>query len=369
MKKLTAGIFATILGLTTVNAFAATQDGVASTGYVRGAMAAAETAAKAYTDTKVSGVNTALDGYMKVDAFNTFKTENTAAIESAASAAQTAAINTAASDATTKANKALTDAKAYVDQQGYATEYYADTEAADALKDAKAYTDTKVGTLPQGTADVVTYVNTKTEGIASDAELQTLKTTVGGHTTSINNINTALAGKQAALTDAQLNAVDSGITAELVTTYNGYATQIAGAVSDAAAAVKDADDALAEASAATTAANSAVTTAGEAKTAATNAQNAATAAANVAGEAKTSADSAVTVANNAKTAADKATEDVETLTTTVSGHTTTIGEHTTAISNLQTESATKTELQAVDAKFAGYVKVTDIVNEYKPAAN
>ena len=340
MKKLTAGIFATILGLTTVNAFAAAAGKkVASTNYVDGAVAAAN----AYTDTKVSGVNTALDGYMKVDAFNTFKTENTAAIESAASAAQTAAINTAASDATTKANKALTD--------------------------AKAYTDTKVGTLPQGTADVVTYVNTKTEGIASNSALEALQGTVDGHTESINNINTALAGKQATITGAQLEALNSGIDATKVSAYDGYATQIAGAVSDAAAAVKDADDALAEASAATTAANSAVTTAGEAKTAATNAQNAATAAANVAGEAKTSADSAVTVANNAKTAADKATEDVETLTTTVSGHTTTIGEHTTAISNLQTESATKTELQDVDAKFAGYVKVTDIVDEYKPAAN
>ena len=332
MKKLTAGIFATILGLTTVNAFAATQDGVASTGYVRGAMAAAETAAKAYTDTKVSGVNTALDGYMKVDAFNTFKTENTAAIESAASAAQTAAINTAASDATTKAGQALTD--------------------------AKAYTNTMVGTLPADAADVVTYVNTKTSGIATEKDLTTLQATVAGHTNSISNINTALEGKQATITGAQLNALNSGITQELVTTYNGYATQIAGAVSDASDAKSDAAQAKTDAAQAKTDAAQAITDAD-------SAVDAAAAAANTAQAASTQADNAVTTANQAKEAATTATNNVTALTTTVSGH-------TTAISNLETASAlhaTKTELQAVDAKFANYVLVSSIVDEYKPAAN
>ena len=40
-------------------------------------------------------------------------------------------------------------------------------------------------------------------------------------------INTALNGKQASLSTAQLNAVNSGITAAKVTTYDGYASQIA----------------------------------------------------------------------------------------------------------------------------------------------
>ena len=46
MKKLTAGIFATILGLTTVDAFAAS---VASTNYVKGAITETLNDAKAYT--------------------------------------------------------------------------------------------------------------------------------------------------------------------------------------------------------------------------------------------------------------------------------------------------------------------------------
>ena len=40
-------------------------------------------------------------------------------------------------------------------------------------------------------------------------------------------INTALNGKQASLSTAQLNAANSGITAAKVTTYDGYASQIA----------------------------------------------------------------------------------------------------------------------------------------------
>ena len=45
---------------------------------------------------------------------------------------------------------------------------------------------------------------------------------------SISNINTALDGKQDKLSDTQLNAVNSGITSDKVTTYDGYATTIAG---------------------------------------------------------------------------------------------------------------------------------------------
>ena len=45
---------------------------------------------------------------------------------------------------------------------------------------------------------------------------------------SISNINTALDGKQEKLSDTQLNAVNSGITSDKVTTYDGYATTIAG---------------------------------------------------------------------------------------------------------------------------------------------
>ena len=70
MKKLTAGIFATILGLTAVDAFAVTTPtSVASTGYVKQAMQAAQTAAAGYTDTKTTGMATQTwvgdQGYLK----------------------------------------------------------------------------------------------------------------------------------------------------------------------------------------------------------------------------------------------------------------------------------------------------------------
>ena len=59
MKKLTAGIFATILGLTAVDAFAATAGTtVASTNYVNQAMQAAEATAADYTDTKTTDMAT-----------------------------------------------------------------------------------------------------------------------------------------------------------------------------------------------------------------------------------------------------------------------------------------------------------------------
>ena len=45
---------------------------------------------------------------------------------------------------------------------------------------------------------------------------------------SISNINTALEGKQETLNDTQLAAVNSGITADKVSTYDGYATTISG---------------------------------------------------------------------------------------------------------------------------------------------
>ena len=119
MKKLTAGIFATILGLTTVNAFAATAGTkVASTTYVDGAVAAAN----AYTDTKVGGIKIpSLDGYAKETwvegkgyAVATTVAEDIATAKAAAAsdatskadAAQAAAIAAAAADATTKADAA-----------------------------------------------------------------------------------------------------------------------------------------------------------------------------------------------------------------------------------------------------------------------
>jgi hypothetical protein len=173
------------------------------------AVTSAVTSANTYTDTEIgkiqSGVASDLAGYVKTGDFNTFKTANTSAI----GAAKLEAVGTAANDATTKAGKALTD--------------------------AKAYTDTKVGNL--GTSsDVVSYVDAKTSGIAKEADLTTLQNTVDGHTTSITNLtnnkldkstyNTdkatfetinGAAGKYEPILDAaERAAITSGITAAKV---------------------------------------------------------------------------------------------------------------------------------------------------------
>lgn len=50
---------------------------------------------------------------------------------------------------------------------------------------------------------------------------------IGGNIANQTDLQNALDAKQDSLTEAQLNAVNSGITAEKVTTYDGYADQIA----------------------------------------------------------------------------------------------------------------------------------------------
>ena len=139
-----------------------------------------------------------------------------------------------------------------------------------------------------------------------------------------------LEAKQGALTETQLNAVNSGITAAKVSTYDGYSTTISGAVSDAATAKSDAATAKSNAATALTTANTAKTTAEGAVT--------------TANTAKTTADNAAGNASTALQTAQKASKDVETLTTTVGGH-------TTSITNLQT---------AVDGKQATLVPDTNI---------
>ena len=120
MKKLTAGIFATILGLTTVNAFAAAAGTkVASTNYVDGAVAAAN----AYTDTKVGDIKIpSLEGYAKEtwveDKGYAVATNVTSAIATAKSEAISEAANAAAGLYETKES-----AKAYETKENAAATY------------------------------------------------------------------------------------------------------------------------------------------------------------------------------------------------------------------------------------------------------
>lgn len=165
MKKLTAGIFATILGLTTVNAFAANQSGVASTQYVRGAMDAAVTSANTYTDTKIGTVNTSLGDYVKNADFTQFQVTNTEAIKTA----KEGAISVAATDATNKA--AAAKSEAITAAANAAAELYETKEAAQAYEtkvNAKATYATKDEIKNMATSGEITGLDTRVGAIEAD---------------------------------------------------------------------------------------------------------------------------------------------------------------------------------------------------------
>ena len=227
MKKLTAGIFATILGLTTVNAFAANQSGVASTQYVRGAMDAAVTTANTYTDTKIGTVNTSLGDYVKNADFTQFQTTNTAAINKAASDAQAAAISEAATAAArlyatnealgtveTTANAASGNALQALSKAENAVTSATDaltaanaakSDAATAKSDAATAVSTAEGAA--GVANTAMTTANDASGVATKAseDVATLTTTVNGNTTAISNLQTASATHA---TKAEVKAVD-----------------------------------------------------------------------------------------------------------------------------------------------------------------
>lgn len=88
----------------------------------------------------------------------------------------------------TKVNTTVTDVKKTADK-GVADAATAQAAADKAQGEVDAL-ETLVGTLPEGAgvASVVAYVDKKTEGIATDAALKELQTTVGKHTTDIATI-------------------------------------------------------------------------------------------------------------------------------------------------------------------------------------
>lgn len=257
MKKLTAGIFATILGLTTVNAFAATAGTkVASTNYVDGAVAAAN----AYTDTKVGGIKVpSLDGYAKetwvrdqgyavasqvATDIATAKSEAAADATTKANAAKDAAI----ADAATKAGQALTDAKAYVD--GITKDMATDTAVAGKL-DKSVYeadkptfaTKTDIADMATNTVVAATY--------ATQTSVNDLAGDVNENATAITNLQTAdtALGKRIdevvanAYNDTEVRGLISGNATAISTLQTEQGTQntaIAKAQADATQAIADA---------------------------------------------------------------------------------------------------------------------------------
>lgn len=114
------------------------------------------------------------------------KSETDGAISTAKSGAE----STAASDATTKANQALTDAKAYADS--LASNYDADGDAAQALTDAKAYADglaSNYATAAQGTK-----ADSAVQSIKAGTNIAVVTTDASDSTVSAQNPKISVTG-------------------------------------------------------------------------------------------------------------------------------------------------------------------------------
>ena len=149
--------------------------------------------------------------------------------KTAASAAQTSAnnANTAAGAAQTSADDAQEAAEAAQASADAAAESAAAANAAVATKEASAnkvtsISDTSTDTQYPSAKAVYTALSKKQNTLTIDSALSSTSTN------PVQNkvINTALSGKQATLSEAQLSAANSGITSAKVTTYDGYASQI-----------------------------------------------------------------------------------------------------------------------------------------------
>ena len=154
MKKLTAGIFTVMMGLVAANS------------------ADAAVASKGYVD-EVAKANTTLITNLT----QTVETNATTAANATAAVAKDLADYEASNDAAVKAAQDAADAA-----QGAAD---AAQGAADAAQSDVNALETTVGTLPEGAASVVAYINTKTEGIATNAALGELQAQVTENTGDI----------------------------------------------------------------------------------------------------------------------------------------------------------------------------------------
>ena len=233
MKKLTAGIFATLLAVVSVSAAHAE---IASKGYVDqqvGTKADAATVSSLQGTvsghtTQIGTINDTIGGYGDIVTHDADEFATSAQGAKADTAVQPADITNV--ERTT--NKTTTLSGTSTDAQ---------------YPSAKAVWDT---------------IQAETSDIASSGDLSALTTRVGTLETAsaTHATKTELAGKQDKIAGAQLEALNSGITADKVEAYDGYAAQISGKLDAATADGKYA----------------AKSTEGVASTASTNAQTALT---------------------------------------------------------------------------------------------
>ena len=231
MKKLTAGIFTVMLGLCATSGADAA---VASQGYV---------------DTKV-GVNTQLitDLTGEVTDLQTQVGEGT--VDSRIETAKQAAIDAAAADATTKANKALEDAKAdaekYIDATELAT---AQSEQNTAIETAYKAADKKItdsiGTVPADKTVVGMIAEAQTAATYDDTEVRGLVSANTNAISAINNEQTGILALAKADATSKANAAQSAAEATAASALSEYkstndaAVEAAKNAADAAKATAD----------------------------------------------------------------------------------------------------------------------------------
>ena len=313
MKKLTAGIFATLLAVVSVSAAHAE---IASKGYVDqqvGTKADAATVSSLQGTvsghtTQIGTINDTIGGYGDIVTHDADEFATSAQGAKADTAVQPAAI--ANVERTT--NKTTTLSGTSTDAQ---------------YPSAKAVWDT---------------IQAETSDIASSGDLSALTTRVGTLETAsaTHATKTELAGKQDKIAGAQLEALNSGITADKVEAYDGYAAQISGkldaATADGKYAAKSTEGV---ASTASTNAQTALTNIGTLTNLTTEAKTNTVAAINeVASEAAAAASAASaadTKAGQAQTAATAAQGDVDALEAVVNNGTTGLAAAHTAIDALE----------------------------------
>lgn len=272
MKKLTAGIFTVMLGLCATSGADAA---VASQGYVdtkvgvntqsiteltqtvkenktaaenaiAGETSARETAVSglntrlttaegtiAQHTTDISAINAELDTVASsatVTALQTQVGEGT--VDSRIETAKQAAIDAAAADATTKANKALEDAKAdaekYIDETELTTSQSAQNTAIEtAYKAADKVITDSIGTVPADKTVVGMIAEAQTAATYDDTEVRGLVSANTNAISAINNTETgilALAKKYADDNDADTIYDDTAVKADIAKNAGAIAT-------------------------------------------------------------------------------------------------------------------------------------------------
>ena len=321
MKKLTAGIFATLLAVVSVGAAHAE---IASKGYVDQQVG---TKADASTVTSLQGtvsthtsqigtINDTIGGYGDIVSHS---------VSEFATSAQGAKADTAVQPDDITNVERTTNKTQTVNAQSTEAQY----PSAKAVWTAVSSVDASVSVEAlKGRVDTLETASkthaTKTEVTEGLAEKLDTATAAATYATK-----TELAGKQNTIAGAQLEALNSGITADKVEAYDGYAAQISGkldtATADGKYAIKSTET---TASTASTKADTALKNIGTLTELTTEAKTNTVAAINEV--AKEAADAA-TAAAGARTAADTAQGDVDALETVVNNETTGLAAAHTAI--------------------------------------